>query len=88
MRLSWNEVRRRAANFAKDWKDAACGKGDTQSFYDEFFGVFGVRRWNVARYEAHVAKLDNLPLNLWRSRCEEARRRQMSTEFRGTSFPG
>ena len=59
MRLSWNEVRARAAAFAEDWKDAAYEKGETQSFYNAFFDVFGVRRRNVARYEAHVAKLDD-----------------------------
>ena len=59
MRLSWNEVRARAAAFAEDWKDAAYEKGETQSFYNAFFDVFGVRRRTVARYEAHVAKLDN-----------------------------
>ncbi len=57
MRLSWNEVRARAAAFAEDWKEAAYEKGETQSFYNAFFDVFGVRRRNVARYEAHVAKL-------------------------------
>ena len=56
MRLSWNEVRARAAAFAEDWQDAAYEKGDTQSFYNAFFDVFGVRRRNVARFEAHVAK--------------------------------
>ena len=59
MRLSWNEVRARAASFAEDWKDAAYEKGETQSFYNDFFRVFGVQRRSVARYEAHVAKLDN-----------------------------
>ena len=59
MRLSWNEVRVRAAAFAEDWKDAAYEKGETQSFYNAFFEIFGVKRRNVARYEAHVAKLDN-----------------------------
>ncbi len=59
MRLSWNEVRVRAAAFAEDWKDAAYEKGETQSFYNAFFDVFGVRRRNVARYEQHVAKLDD-----------------------------
>ena len=33
--------------------------GAVQSFYNAFFDVFGLRRRNVARYEAHVAKLDN-----------------------------
>ena len=59
MRLSWNEVRARAAAFAKDWQDATYEKGETQSFYNAFFRVFGVQRRTVARYEAHVTKLDN-----------------------------
>ena len=59
MRLSWNEVRVRAASFAKEWRDAAYEKGETQSFYNDFFEVFDVRRRSVARYEEHVGKLDN-----------------------------
>ena len=59
MRLSWNEVRARAAKFAKEWKVAAYEKGEMQSFYNAFFWVFGVQRRSVARYEEHVAKLDD-----------------------------
>ncbi len=59
MRLSWNEVRARAAAFAKEWQDTHYEKGETQSFYNEFFEVFGVRRRSVARYEEHVKKLDD-----------------------------
>ena len=59
MRLSWNEVRARAATFSEEWRDAAYEKSETQSFYNEFFDVFGVRRRTVARYEEHVTKLDN-----------------------------
>ena len=59
MRLSWNEVRARAATFANDWRDAAYEKGETQSFYNDFFEVFGVQRRSVARYEEHVTKLNN-----------------------------
>ena len=58
MRLSWNEVRTRAAAFAENWKDAAYEKGETHSFYNAFFEVFGVRRQSVAHYEKRVAKLD------------------------------
>ena len=58
MRLSWNEIRVRAAIFADEWRDATYEKGETQSFYNAFFRVFGVQRRSVARYEAHVAKLD------------------------------
>ena len=59
MRLSWNEIRTRAGQFAHEWKDAAYEKGETQSFYNDFFSIFGVRRRSVARYEQHVRKLDN-----------------------------
>ena len=59
MRLSWNEVRARAATFADEWRDAAYEKGETQSFYNAFFDVFGMQRRSVARYEQHVAKLDD-----------------------------
>ena len=59
MRLSWNEIRARAAAFARDWADAGYEKGETQSFYNDFFQIFDVRRRSVARYEEHVRKLDD-----------------------------
>ena len=55
MRRSGNEVRTRTAEFAGEWRDTLYEKGDTQSFYNDFFGV---RPWAVARYEEHAAKLD------------------------------
>ena len=39
MRLSWNDFRTRAADFAREWADAAYEKGETQSFYNEFFEI-------------------------------------------------
>ena len=59
MRLSWNEIRIRAAEFSREWADAAYEKGETHSFYNDFFGIFDVKRRSVARYEEHVQKLDN-----------------------------
>ena len=59
MRLSWNEIRARAASFARKWAHAGYEKGETQSFYNDFFHVFGVRRESVARYEERVKKLDD-----------------------------
>ena len=59
MRLSWNEVRTRAAQFTRVWAEASYEKGETQSFYNDFFQIFGVKRRSVARYEIHVQKLDN-----------------------------
>ncbi len=59
MRLSWNEIRSRATEFSDNWKDARYEKSETQSFYNEFFRIFGLQRRSVARYEQHVTKLDN-----------------------------
>ena len=59
MRLSWNEIRARAAQFAVEWADATYERGEAQSFYNEFFEIFGVRRRTVARYEEHVRRLDH-----------------------------
>ena len=59
MRLSWNEIRIRAETFAREWEDAHYEKGETQSFYNDFFEVFGVKRRSVARYEEHVKKLND-----------------------------
>ena len=59
MRLSWNEIRVRAASFARKWADAGYEKGETQSFYNDFFRIFGKRRESVARYEERVKKLDD-----------------------------
>lgn len=59
MRLSWNEIRIRAAQFSKDWADAHYEKGETQSFYNDLFEVFGLKRRRVAVYERQVKKLNN-----------------------------
>ena len=57
MRLTWNEIRARAADFAREWADAHYEKGETQSFYNDFFEVFGVRRRKVATFEESVRLL-------------------------------
>jgi len=59
LRLSFNEIRVRAAKFAVEYADATYEKGETQTFYNDFFSIFGVERRSVARYEEHVKKLDN-----------------------------
>ena len=59
MRLSWSEVRARAAAFDHEWGAAAYEKDETQNFCNAFFRVFEGERRSAARYEEHVAKLDN-----------------------------
>jgi hypothetical protein len=58
MRLGWDEIRRRAKAFSEEWKDAHYEKGETQSFYNDFFEIFGIRRRQVAVYEKMVQGLD------------------------------
>ena len=57
MRLSWNEIGARSARFADEWKNAHYERGETQTFYNEFFEVFGVTRRRVASFEEPVKKL-------------------------------
>lgn len=52
-------MRARAGAFSKRWETASYEKGETQSFYDGFFKVFGVDRKQIAVYEKQVKKLDN-----------------------------
>lgn len=59
MSLSPNEIRTRAARFASEWKDAHYEKGETHTFYNEFFEIFGVNRRRVASYEEPVKLLGN-----------------------------
>lgn len=59
MPLSWNQIKLNATKFAQDWKNAHYEKGETQTFYNEFFEVFGHRRRNVAVYEQKVKLLND-----------------------------
>lgn len=59
MRLSWDEIKRRAKAFSEEWHDAHYEKGETQSFYNDFFDIFGIKRRTVAVYEQRVKLLDN-----------------------------
>lgn len=58
MRLSWSEIRRRAQKFSDDWKDAHYEKGETQSFYDDFFKIFGINRRRVAVFEKKIEMIE------------------------------
>ena len=57
MRLSYNEIRARAATFAQEWASAGYEKGQTQLFYRDFFDVFGVPVRRVAAFEEPVKLL-------------------------------
>ena len=57
MRLSWNEIRTRAAAFAQEWADEGYEKGQTQLFYRDFFTIFDLPVRRVATFEEPVRLL-------------------------------
>ncbi|MCL2308906.1 MAG: N-6 DNA methylase [Proteobacteria bacterium] len=57
--LNWNEIRNRATQFAHEWRDATSERAEAQTFWNEFFAIFGVKRRSVAVYEKRVQKLPN-----------------------------
>jgi hypothetical protein len=57
MALSWNEIKSRAIEFQNNWQDTLRENSETQSFYNDFFEVFGISRRRVATFEEPVRKL-------------------------------
>ena len=57
MPLSWNEIRHRAITFSKDWTGVKREQAEKQTFWNEFFDVFGIRRRTVASFEEPVKNL-------------------------------
>ncbi len=57
MPLSWNEIRARAITFSRDWADASRERSEAQTFWNEFFAVFGKSRRAVASFEQPVKNL-------------------------------
>jgi hypothetical protein len=57
MPISWNEIRHNAIRFAPDWTGARSESAEKQTFWNEFFAVFGIRRRVVATFEEPVKNL-------------------------------
>ncbi|MEN1957045.1 class I SAM-dependent DNA methyltransferase [Luteimonas changyuni] len=51
MPLSLNEIRDRARAFAREWDGETSERAEAQSFWNDFFHVFGKKRRSVAVYE-------------------------------------
>jgi len=59
MSLSLNEIKKRAIEFANEWKDESSENAEAKSFWDGFFNIFGISRKRVASFEEPVKKLNN-----------------------------
>lgn len=57
MPLSWNEIRQRAITFAREWRDETRERAEAQTFWNEFFQVFGKSRRAIATFEEPVRNL-------------------------------
>lgn len=59
MALSWNEIKDRALQFSVEWEGESHERAEKDSFWNDFFNVFGINRRRVATFEHAVKKLDN-----------------------------
>jgi hypothetical protein len=57
VRLGWDEIARRAKAFSEEFKDETRERAETQTFYNAFFEIFGIKRRQVAIYEKRVKLL-------------------------------
>jgi hypothetical protein len=60
MPLSWNEIRQNAIRFAREWAGVRSERAEKQTFWNEFFEVFGIRRRTVAAFEEPVKKISGV----------------------------
>lgn len=60
MPLSLNEIKDRALAFSREWEGERAERAEAQTFWNEFFNVFGMSRRRIASFEEPVKKA--LPL--------------------------
>ena len=56
MRISWSQIRDNAIKFAKDFENETSERAESQTFYNEFFKIFGVSRRRVATFAEPTKK--------------------------------
>lgn len=54
--LSWNEIGARANTFAREWQGEVRERAEAQSFWNDFFHVFGISRRRFVTFERHVQR--------------------------------
>ncbi len=57
MALSWNEIKDRALKFSNEWAEETKERAEKDSFWNDFFNIFGISRRRVASFEEPVKKL-------------------------------
>jgi hypothetical protein len=57
MPISWNEIRHNAIKFSREWKGVTSESAEAQTFWNEFFQVFGIKRRVIASFEEPVKNI-------------------------------
>ena len=57
--LSWNEIKDRALKFTKEWEGESRERAEKDTFWNDFFNVFGISRRRFATFEEPIKKLNN-----------------------------
>lgn len=56
---NWTLIERQADRFANRWATESDEKGEAKTFWDELFQIFSLRRYDYARFEGRVKRLNN-----------------------------
>jgi hypothetical protein len=54
--LSWNDIRDRAVTFAAEWRGETRENAEAQSFWNDWFNVFGIVRRRVVQFEQKATR--------------------------------
>src|SRR5438552_665496 len=90
MALTQREIRERALAFAHDWADASRERAESQTFWNEFFNIFGITRRRVASFEEPVPRPGRAPgsIDLLKTPDQFSVRLPVSAKSNSTSIRG
>lgn len=54
--ISWNELRSRAVAFAAEWRGETREQAEAQSFWNDWFAIFGIKRHRVVTFEKQATR--------------------------------
>lgn len=72
--LSPNEIRNRALAFAREWQGERRERAEAQTFWNEFFNVFGISRKQVSFLFGLYQKYSSLLLTLRKPKLARKRK--------------
>lgn len=55
--LAWGEIRARAVQFVADWRGETRERAESQTFWNEWFAIFGVKRRRFVTFEQHAQRV-------------------------------